>query len=182
LLALEEGGAEGFGIKRKRGRDREYLVVKVSAGLQHGIGHRAIDHPGIEMAIAVVPGEKLAERALSRRRRSVDRDDHENSAPSERIIGMKSGKLVAMKAVSSTLTGLSDASPITSADIAMRWSMWVETTPPPGTWPLPSTMRSSPEISTFTPLTRSIAAVASRRSDSFTRSSFSPRMIVVPSA
>src|SRR5262249_3953703 len=120
LLALEQGVAECFGIKRKRGRDREYLVVKVSAGLQHGIGHRAIDHPGIEMAIAVVPGEKLAERALSRRRRSVDRDDHENSAPSERIIGMKSGKLVAMKAVSSTLTGLSDASPITSADIAMR--------------------------------------------------------------
>ena len=45
---------------------------------------------------------------------------HENSAPSVRIIGMKSGKLVAMKAVSSTLTGLSEASPITSADIAMR--------------------------------------------------------------
>ena len=44
----------------------------------------------------------------------------ENSAPSPRIIGMKSGKLVAMKAVSSTLTGLSEARPITSADIAMR--------------------------------------------------------------
>src|SRR5665213_1491752 len=45
---------------------------------------------------------------------------HENSAPSPRIIGMKSGKLVAMKAVSSTLTGLSAPSPITSAAIAMR--------------------------------------------------------------
>ena len=36
---------------------------------------------------------------------------------------MKVGKLVAMNAVSSTCTGLSLASPITSADIAMRWSM-----------------------------------------------------------
>ena len=51
---------------------------------------------------------------------SSSRLPHENSAPSERIIGMKSGKLVAMKAVSSTFTGLSAASPITSADIAMR--------------------------------------------------------------
>src|SRR4051794_16444155 len=48
------------------------------------------------------------------------RRPHENSAPRARIIGMKSGKLVAMKAVSSTLTGLSAAQPITSADIAMR--------------------------------------------------------------
>ena len=51
---------------------------------------------------------------------SSSRSPHENSAPSPRIIGMKSGKLVAMKAVSSTFTGLSEASPITSADIAMR--------------------------------------------------------------
>src|SRR6185437_294231 len=45
---------------------------------------------------------------------------HENAAPSLRIIGMKSGKLVAMKLVSSTLTGWSEASPITSADMAIR--------------------------------------------------------------
>src|SRR5438477_6659227 len=43
-----------------------------------------------------------------------------NSPPSARIISMKPGKLVAMKAVSSTCTGLSLARPITSADIAMR--------------------------------------------------------------
>ena len=43
----------------------------------------------------------------------------------------KPGKLVAMKAVSSTCTGFSLASPITSAAIAMRWSMWVATVPPP---------------------------------------------------
>ena len=60
--------------------------------------------------------------------------------------------------------------------------MWVATRPPPGTWPLPSTIRSSPAISTLTPLTRSIAAVASSRSDSLTRNSCRPRMMVVPSA
>ena len=60
--------------------------------------------------------------------------------------------------------------------------MWVATRPPPGTWPLPSTIRSSPTISTLTPLTRSMAAVASSRSDSLTRNSCRPRMMVVPSA
>src|SRR5579871_6668914 len=55
-----------------------------------------------------------------KQRIAVKRFDHANSAPSARIIGMKSGKLVAIKAVSSTLTGLSAANPITSADIAMR--------------------------------------------------------------
>ena len=35
-------------------------------------------------------------------------------------MGTKSGKLVAMKLASSILTGTSEASPITSADIAMR--------------------------------------------------------------
>src|SRR5712691_2624643 len=41
---------------------------------------------------------------------------------------------------------------------------------------------SSPEMSTLTPLTRSMAAVASSRSDSLTRNSCRPRMMVVPSA
>src|SRR5216117_581150 len=54
--------------------------------------------------------------------------------------------------------------------------MWVATNPPPATRPLPCTIRSSPTISTSTPLTRSMSAVAARRSDSFTRSSFRPRM------
>src|ERR1700709_379986 len=60
--------------------------------------------------------------------------------------------------------------------------MWVATRPPPGTWPLPSTIMSSPAISTLMPLTRSMAAVASSRSDSLTRNSCKPRMMVVPSA
>src|SRR5262249_61175179 len=103
------------------------------AGVQRRVRNRRVDPSGVEMAEAVVGGKSLGEGALAGGGRPVDGDDHENSAPSARIIGMKSGKLVAMKAVSSTFNGLSAASPITSADIAMRWSMWVLTTPPPGT-------------------------------------------------
>ena len=112
--------AEFFGIERHRDRHRARLVGEIKTLIQQRLRHRAINHAGVEVAIAVMMGEPFAERALAGCRRSVDGDDHENSAPSERIIGMKSGKLVAMKAVSSTLTGLSAASPITSADIAMR--------------------------------------------------------------
>src|SRR5262249_919156 len=124
---------EGFGVDCLGRPDRGGLVLQISASAQQRVRDRAVDHPGIEMAEAVMGGKAPGERALAGGGRTVDRDDHENSAPSARIIGMKSGKLVAMKAVSSTLTGLSAASPITSADIAMRWSMWVLTTPPPGT-------------------------------------------------
>ena len=60
--------------------------------------------------------------------------------------------------------------------------MWVATSPPPATLALPCTIRSSPSISTVTPLARSMAAVASSRSDSLTRNSFKPRMRVTPSA
>ena len=90
------------------------------AVIQHGLRDRAIDQPGVEMAIAVMGGEALAERAFAGGRGSVDRDNHANSAPSLCIIGTKSGKLVAMNAVSSTFTGASEASPIISADMAMR--------------------------------------------------------------
>ena len=87
-----------------------------------------------------------------------------------------------MKLASSICTGRSLASPITSAAMAMRWSMWVATRPPPAARPLPCTMRSSPSMSAATALARKSVAVAARRSDSFTRSSLSPRITVVPSA
>ena len=51
--------------------------------------------------------ELLAERALARSGRSVDGDDHAMSAPSARISSTNPGKLVAMKAASSTATGCS---------------------------------------------------------------------------
>ena len=40
------------------------------------LGDRAIEQPGVEMAQAEMRREALAERALARRGRSVDRDDH----------------------------------------------------------------------------------------------------------
>gem|GEM_PF-4889061 len=86
---------------------------------------------GSQRSAGLNPVDGLGEPCMLHRIPSAT--GYENSAPSPRIIGMNVGKLVAMNAVSSTLTGLSDASPITSADIAMRWSMWVVTRPPPGT-------------------------------------------------
>ena len=97
--------SEFFRIELHGKRHRPRLVGEVKTLVQQRLRHRAINHAGVEVAVAVMMGEPLAERALAGCRRSVDGDDHENSAPSERIIGMKSGKLVAMKAVSSTLTG-----------------------------------------------------------------------------
>ena len=61
------------------------------------------------MAQAIVSGKPLAERALARRCRSIDGNDHVRSAPIERINSTKPGKLVAMNALSSMRTGLSRA-------------------------------------------------------------------------
>src|SRR5262249_61533320 len=105
------------GFRRRLGARH---VVERRLRVEHGLGDRAIDQPGIEMAQPVVSGEALRHRALARRRRSVDGDDHAISAPRVRIIATNPGKLVAMNAVSSTLTGLSAARPMTSADMAMR--------------------------------------------------------------
>src|SRR4029077_17841411 len=63
---------------------------------------------------------RMRQATLHGRRLQSSRSPHENSAPIARIIGMKSGNEVAMKAVSSTLTGLSAARPITRADIAIQ--------------------------------------------------------------
>src|ERR1700733_831433 len=182
LVRFQRRIVEGLGVQPPRRFDRGGLIREVSPLADQRVRDSAVDRAGIEVTVAIMRGQALGERALARGRGSVDRNNHERSAPRERIIGMKSGKLVAMKAVSSTLTGSSEASPMTSADIAIRWSIWVATGPPPGTWPLPSTIRSSPDISTLTPLTRSMSAVASKRSDSLTRNSLKPRMMVVPSA
>ena len=105
LLRLQGGIAELFGIEFQGCRDCGGLIPEIVTGLHQSVGHRAIDHAGVEVTIAVMVGEPLAERTLARGRGPIDGDNHENSAPSERIIGIKSGKLVAMKAVSSTVTG-----------------------------------------------------------------------------
>ena len=72
---------------------------------------------------------------------------------------------------------------MTRKDMAMRWSRWVATSPPPGTLPpSPCTRRSSPSIACGTPAAARPAATAASRSDSLTLSSCRPRMRVVPSA
>ena len=95
-------------------------IIRPAAGIEHGFGHRPVQQPGVEMAQAVMSGELLAERALAGGGGTVDGDDHAKSAPRERISSTKPGKLVAMKAESSIRTGFSLASPMTSADMAMR--------------------------------------------------------------
>src|SRR5262249_51117001 len=161
---LEHLFVKTLGIEALRGGDGPLDIVEPVAGVEERLGDGAVDQPGVEVAEPVVGSQPFAERTLAGSRRSVDGDDHEYSAPSPRIIGTKLGKLVAMNEVSSTPTGLSLASPITRNAIAMRWSMWVTTSPPPGARPLPCTIRSSPSISNATPLTRSPSATAASRS------------------
>src|SRR5262245_1615190 len=179
-LALERRLVETAGIERLGGGHGTRAIFRGAAGIEQSLRHRAVDQAGVEMAQAIVGGEPLAERPLARGRRPVDGDDHERSAPRPRIKAEKPGKLVAMMAASSTRTGCSLANPMTRNAMAMRWSMWVVTVPPPGARPLPCTIRSSPSISTSTPFALSPAATALSRSDSFTRNSLSPRMTVVP--
>ncbi len=64
--------------------------------------------------------------------------------------------------------------------MAMRWSRWVATSPPPRTRPPPCTISVSPSALAATPLAISPAAVAASRSLSFTFSSASPSMRVSP--
>ena len=121
VVALQRGLVELRRIDApSRRRSRASRVGRLMAGIEQRLRHRAIEQPGVEMAQAVMRGELLAERALAGGRRSVDGDDHERSAPRRRISSVKPGKLVAMKAASSTPTGCSLPSPITSADMAMR--------------------------------------------------------------
>ncbi len=86
-------------------------------------------------------GELLAEdpapfhiplrRTMTARRSRGRCDRYSNVAPSPSIAGRKVGKLVAIIAVSSTVIGSRLASPMTRKLMAMRWSMWVATRPPP---------------------------------------------------
>ena len=63
---LQRGLIEARRIERLGGGDRRRRVVGLLAGIEHRLGDRAIDQPGVEMAQAVMRGEPLAERALAR--------------------------------------------------------------------------------------------------------------------
>src|ERR1051326_1831595 len=118
-------------IERTRRRACAGAVVKRRAFVEQRLRDRAVEQAGVEVAQSVMGGEMLAERPLAGRGGPVDRDDHaissptgegvvarkrgdgrgepriahDNSPPSERISSTKPGKLVAMKAASSTCTG-----------------------------------------------------------------------------
>ena len=121
---------------RPRRRPR---VVEVAPRVEQGQRDRAVEQTGIEMRQAVMQGEPLGERALARGGRAVDGDDEGRvvpvhgdiirdhaaapssiRAPSASMVGRKLGKLVAIIAPSSTVTGLLAASPRTRKAMAMR--------------------------------------------------------------
>src|SRR5215472_10058621 len=119
-MAFQRGFVELAGIEGPRCRGRTRRVVETVAGVEHRLRDRPVEQPGVEMPQPVMGGEAFAERPLAGSCRTVDGDDHEKSPPSARIRSAKPGKLVAMKAASSTVTGLSAARPSTSAAMAMR--------------------------------------------------------------
>src|SRR4051794_25808380 len=87
--------AEFFGVQRQRRGDRNHLVSEIGPGIQQRLGHGAVDHAGIEMTIAVMRGQSLAERALTGGGGSIDGDDHENSgAARARRSGRSSVKML----------------------------------------------------------------------------------------
>ena len=87
-----------------------------------------------------------------------------------------------MKAVSSTFTGLSEAKPHHQRGHRDAMIHVGGDEAAAGNMALAFDDQIIAEISTLTPLTRSMSAVASRRSDSLTRNSCRPRITVVPSA
>src|SRR5262249_8358654 len=169
-------------IEALGGHDRARLVIQSGPCIDEALGHCPVEQAGVEVSQPEMSRETLGKGPFAGRGRSIDGDDHAMFAPSERISSTNPGKLVAMNAASSTATGCSLASPITRADMAMRWSIWVATCPPPAALPSPVPTTSPPATPTSTPLIRRMAAVAASRSDSFPRSSLRPRITVTPPA
>src|SRR5262249_33640795 len=107
-------------VERLRGGDRARDVIEGVPATEHRLRHCPVEQPSVEMSQPVMGGEALAEASLAGRGLTITGDDHARSPPSARIPLAKHGKLVAMKAASSPLTGLSAASPSPSAAMAMR--------------------------------------------------------------
>src|SRR6185437_9611497 len=77
LLRFQGRISEGFGIKCLRSPNRGGLVLQVGADAEQGVGHGAVDHPGIEVAKSIMGGKTPGERALARGGGAIDGDDHE---------------------------------------------------------------------------------------------------------
>ena len=103
-------------------------IGRVTAGIQNASAGGAIQQPGIEIRQPQMRREPPRQSALARRRRPIHGDDerrHHAAAitaiPAARFINSeKLGKLVAMKAPSSTCMGTALPSPSTSALMARR--------------------------------------------------------------
>ena len=168
----------GFG----RGR-----VGRVGAGVQHAAADGAVEQAGIEIGQAERGGEAAGERALAGGGRAVDGDDaaaHRDGgaeAPHQRGEAGEAGVDEARRRPPRPARCV--ARPSTSALMAMRWSIWVATRPPPGGRAgAVHDQRVALDLDPRRRWPRSSAAVAASRSLSFTRSSARPRMRVVPSA
>src|SRR5690606_15723814 len=120
-------------IKRICGGKGCRLVGRVTAPRSNALANRPVERARIEIGEAVMSGEAARQRALAGGGRPVHRNDDALSArpfthrscptifaPRPRMRWVKSGKLVAIIAPSSIVTGFCAASPITRKDMAMR--------------------------------------------------------------
>src|SRR5690606_24260264 len=115
-------------IEIKRCVSRHCLIVERQALIKQRLGNSAIGQAGVQMRHAVVNGDAPGKGSLARGGWSINSDDEWSHcaslnsifAPSPGIMSMNSGKDVAIMALSSTVTGFSDARPITRKLMAMR--------------------------------------------------------------
>src|SRR5690606_33648159 len=140
--ALEVGGGEAAG---EFGRPER--VDDAAAVLERLHADGAVEQAGVEMGEAEVRGEGAADGTLAGGGWAVDGDGEGHQpvslAPRQRMSSTKLGKLVAMVAASSIVTGWRAARPRQRKDMAMRWSSRLATVAPPVTppGPRPCTMR-----------------------------------------
>ena len=124
-------------IARRRSGDRAGADEEAPRARGHGRARAPLRRDGARRA-RTVPALAVEARAARRgrirrpaRALSAGRAAQTKRAPRLSISGRKLGKLVAIIAASSTAIGFSDASPMTRKLMAMRWSRWVATRPPP---------------------------------------------------
>src|SRR5690606_2912354 len=164
------------------------LVGQIDARLAGAMGQQAIDGAGIQQVPAQAMGQQPGQGALARAARAVESNHgsrHDQASLATRMPtcsarARKLGNEVATLAQSWMRIGALARSAATLKDMAMRWSPWAQTSPPP-IGP-PSMMMPSGVGSAFTPRVCRPSAMTWMRSDSLTRSSSAPRSTVRPSA
>src|SRR4029077_7167406 len=128
-----------------RGFFRRHGIGRIAGLVEDEKRDRSVQRARVEMREPEAVGEAARQRALSRSRRAVDRDNKgvnrhyspRMTAPSPLISATKPGKLVAIGAASSLRTGRRGRGARTRNAIASRSSSCVSiTAPPPGGPPL----------------------------------------------